>query len=240
MEKQIYLLSCTFVVQCEFSRNDITDFTAKVRANGGDFSISFWVRPSDETSLQGALFVPQITFYAQLTPPEHNLVLGVYNTHPGGELRLHSPCKSQDSSHMYESIYTSASDVDGWTRFTYIRKNATKHGNNGNTLIQNIKVKGQETTESFCLFNEDRIFSALEVNYPMYISPIQLYPEALRIEQAQLMYYNMMEDMSVRSGPLLPYRKPILIQHIEYAKRSALVTPPVLFQVISMLSVQAP
>ena len=160
------------------------------------------------------------------------MVLGVYKSHPNGELRLHSPCKAQDSSRMYETIYVGASSVDGWTRFTYIRKNATKHGSHKNTVLQNTNVKSQETQDAFCLFNEHKIFAALEVNVPMYISPIKLYPEALHIEQVQLMYYNMMEDMSVRSGSALPYRKPIRVEHVEYTKRSALVAPPIVFQAL--------
>jgi hypothetical protein len=221
---------------CEFRRNEITEFTADVRRNGGDFTIMFWVRPSNGDSFMsdGSRFLPHLAFYSSLFPPEHNIVLGAYKSHDGGALRVQSPCRTSEDSPMYESMYTSASSVSGWTRITYIRKNSSKHEDakyHENILLQNTGAKKQETREPMCLFNEETIFSALEVNYPMYISPIQLYPEAFAVEHVQRMYYAMTEDMAVRSGPVVPYRKQIRVEHIEYTKRSALVAPPIIFQV---------
>ena len=40
----------------------------------------------------------------------------------------------------------------------------------------------------------------------------------------------MMEDMSARTGPERPLRKPARIKQIEFNKRSALLAPPILFQ----------
>jgi hypothetical protein len=221
---------------CELLRNETTEFTADVRRNGGDFTIMFWVRPLEGASFMndGSLFLPHLAFYSSLFPPEHNIVLGAYVSHDGGALRVHSPCRTSSDSSMYESMYTSASSVNGWTRITYIRQNSSKHEDakyHEHILLQNAGAKKQETREPMCLFNEETIFSALEVNYPMYISPIQLYPEALSVENVQRMYYAMKEDMAVRSGPVLPYRKKIKVEHVEYTKRSALVAPPIIFQV---------
>lgn len=221
---------------CEFLRTETTEFTADVRRNGGDFTIMFWVRPSDGDSFMtdGSLFLPHLAFYSSLFPPEHNIVLGAYKSSDGGALRVHSRCRTSGDSPMYESLYTSASSVDGWTRITYIRKNSSEHEDvkyHENILLQGASAKKQESREPVCLFNEETIFSALEVNYPMYISPIQLYPEALAVEHVQRMYYAMTEDMTVRSGPVVPYRKNIEVQHVEYTKRAALVAPPIIFQV---------
>ena len=221
---------------CEFSRTETTEFTSEVRKNGGDFTIMFWVRPAGKASFmnEGSLFLPHLTFYSSLFPPEHNIVLGAYRSHAAGALRVNSPCKTSSDSPMYESMYTSASSGEGWTRITYIRKNSSKHDDDGyhvNILLQNAGAKKQESREPMCLFNEETIFSALEVNYPTYISPIQLYPEAIAVEHAQRMYYATTEDMSVRSGPVVPYRQKIKVEHVEYTKRSALVAPPIIFQV---------
>jgi len=98
-------------------------------------------------------------------------------------------------------------------------------------VLADVGVQHREAKVPMCFFDARSMFSAMEINYPLYMSPIELYPEALCIEQAQQIYYNMMEDMAVRTGPELPLRKPARIEQIDYSKRTALVAPPVLFQV---------
>jgi len=217
--------------ECEFDGKELALFTEEVKKNGGDFSISFWYKPFDEQSLIGDRFLPHLAFYSTLFPPKHNLVLGVFDSNPNGELRVHSNCRRADSSQMFETLHTGAAAVDGWTRFTYVRKNATRHTTRSDTLMQNIKQQFQETKTPLCLFDEENMFSAIEINYPMYITPIELYPEALHVEDLQIMYYNVVEDMVARSGPVLPYREMINVEQLDYVKRSALVAPPIIFQV---------
>lgn len=50
---------------------------------------------------------------------------------------MHSACRGHDSQ-LYESTYTSAASLDGWTRFTYIRKNATKHAAKSEAVVTNV------------------------------------------------------------------------------------------------------
>jgi hypothetical protein len=96
--------------------------------------------------------------------------------------------------------------------------------------MANNTVMHTDSAWPLCFFNEHKLFSAIEFNYPMYMTPIELYPHALALDDLQRMYYKSVYDMAVRSGPIWPFRKLVEIEQVEYVKRSALVAPPIIFQ----------
>jgi hypothetical protein len=219
---------------CEFNGTEVRLFTQDVLRSGGDFTLSFWVKPIDEASMIDKQFVPQVAFYSRLFPPEHNFVLGAYSSDSDGEFRVHSRCAHQDSSKFFESIHVQRASDSGWSRYTYVRKNTSRTplGDDllSNTLMANNNAKLTDTAWPLCFFDEHQLFAAIEFNYPIYITPIELYPEALALDTLQMMYYNSANDVAVRSGPIWPFRKIVEIEQIEYVKRSALVAPPIIFQ----------
>ena len=52
-----------------------------------------------------------------------------------------------------------------------------------NTVVNNIGVNRQPAILPLCLYNASVLFNAIEVNYPLHLSPIQLFPLALSMEQ---------------------------------------------------------
>ena len=72
--------------ECGFEASQMRQFSEDVAKSGGDFSVSFWYRPVDETSLLGGRFLPHIAFYSSLFPPEHSMVLGAFKANPGRSL----------------------------------------------------------------------------------------------------------------------------------------------------------
>lgn len=73
---------------CGFDISQVQSFTRDVRANGGDFTIAFWVRAVGDTSMLGDTdrFYPHINFYSTLSPPQHQLHVGFW-VNPNGEAR---------------------------------------------------------------------------------------------------------------------------------------------------------
>jgi hypothetical protein len=74
---------------CSFEQEQIDKFTADMLQNGGDFTMAFWVKPTGALSMNEHpkapkdsngqnRFFPHITFYAQTSPPQHNLQWGLW------------------------------------------------------------------------------------------------------------------------------------------------------------------
>jgi len=219
---------------CTFDVSKVQDFTAASVANGGDFSLSFWYKPTDRE--QGDTYIPSIKFYSSLFPPELNLEVGGFSSNPRGEVRVHTSCYDPATNSAYESVQTSATAIDGeWTFFSYVRRNArVSNGNTtielSNTVVQNIGVTRQISDQQLCLFDSSALFNAIVVNKPVLMSPISLYPVALLPHQVQDRYYDSADDMRVRRGPVAPFRLPVSVSTKQYDHRSALVAPPMVFQ----------
>ena len=81
---------------CDFDIEQVRQFTKDVKANGGDFTIAFWVKPLGDVSQLGdtGRFFPHINFLSTLSPPQHNLHIG-YWVNPNGEVRINSKCPNR-------------------------------------------------------------------------------------------------------------------------------------------------
>eukprot|EP00961_Rhodomonas_salina_P295860 3935833-Rhodomonas_salina.5 len=79
--RRVNMTSCEELVasidpECAFDQKAVQDFTAAVQANGGDWTIAFWIRPTgDESKIQElGNFYPHVQFLGSISPPQHNLV----------------------------------------------------------------------------------------------------------------------------------------------------------------------
>ncbi|EKX46141.1 hypothetical protein GUITHDRAFT_108175 [Guillardia theta CCMP2712] len=93
---------------CGFEMKPVEEFTKKMLAEGGDFTISFWVRPVGTNSMLGdtGRFFPHLNFFSSLSPPQENLLFGLW-ANPNGEARINSKCYTNGSRDSYWNIEVS-------------------------------------------------------------------------------------------------------------------------------------
>ena len=67
---------------CAFDGNTTQRFADDVRANGGDYSIYFWVRPTENKDALDAngQFQPHLGFYQSLSPAFSTVHLGAVHS----------------------------------------------------------------------------------------------------------------------------------------------------------------
>jgi hypothetical protein len=85
---------------------------------------------------------------------------------------------------------------------------------------------------------------AIEVNYPMLISPIMLVPQALPKHALQSIFLETAHPIRVRSGPLRSQAEreannQIPVHKFDFRKRTVLMAPPVITQERSLKSAGA-
>ncbi|EKX42859.1 hypothetical protein GUITHDRAFT_140993 [Guillardia theta CCMP2712] len=90
---------------CGFDMKPVEEFTKKMLAEGGDFTISFWVRPVGTNSMLGdtGRFFPHINFFSSFSPPQESLLFGLW-ANPNGEARITSKCYGKGSRDPYWNI----------------------------------------------------------------------------------------------------------------------------------------
>jgi hypothetical protein len=57
-------------------------------------------------------------------------------------------------------------------------------------------------SKQICLFDEAALFTAIEFNFPMLISPIMMVPKAIGTGQLQALYLKNDPEMAIRIGPI--------------------------------------
>jgi len=80
------------------------------------------------------------------------------------------------------------------------------------------------------------MINALEINYPMLISPIMLIPEAIPFANVQQAYLQGRDKMFSRQGPRVSARlakeeTKIVVKKRDFAPQTVLIAPPIVFQV---------
>jgi len=182
---------------CGFDMEPVRNFTRDLKERGGDYTIAFWVKPVSMDSelthnVDGPTgrFFPHIKFLSQITPPTHHVSL-LYFVNPNGEFRFDSKCPSEKSRDIFWNIEVNKASNDGWTFFSASVQNVSRGSDglvDGNTFT-NTGVNS-ETADSFftCLYDESAFFRAIEVNYPMLITPIMMIPKYLPIATLQTEY----------------------------------------------------
>ena len=98
----------------------------------------------------------------------------------------------------------------------------------------NLRMHEEESYWAQCLFNNTHFFSAMEINYPMLISPIMLIPRALSISEMHKLYYRDSRRIQKRSGPYASLankeKANIPVTKITFPKTSVLMAPPIILQ----------
>ena len=124
-----------------------------------------------------------------------------------------------------------------WTFISVIRKNSSS-----DTYLRtasNLEKHSKPTDLApggLCLFDPESMINALEINYPMLISPIMLIPEAIPFANVQQTYLQGRAQMVSRQGPRLSARfakedSKIVVKKRDFTPRTVLIAPPIVFQV---------
>ena len=79
-------LAASIDTSCSFDSEPVRNFTRDVVANGGDYTIGFWVRPLDANSImdEKGTFVPHVDFMNSVSPPQLRFSTGVWNNWKDG------------------------------------------------------------------------------------------------------------------------------------------------------------
>ena len=218
-------------VKCSFKAEEVERFTVAVLANGGDYTIAFWMKPTEATSLHEGKFYPQAHFMNTISPPQHNLAVGKYNSYSDGETRINTACfTGYGSVNYFSNNKLSASSIDGWTFVAFRMKNSSMPMKTSASVNA---LKSSEVSSNFaqCFYNSSSMFQMIEFNYPVLVSPILMVPEYLAFASIQAMYYELVEDLKIRTGPLNSDDDPrILLSKRDYTPRTALMAAPIAFQ----------
>ena len=173
--------------QCSFSHEQIQKFTAASSANGGDFTVAMWVRPvnipSSASKHTDGNFYPSLQFMSSMSPPQHNLAFGKW-LNAKGEARLYSSCSTNAENQNYlTNVELRRSSNDDWTFLAISRRSSTSPRS---TFTQtNLDRFEEDDLYDLCLWDSTVFFRALEMNYPMTMSPLMLIPEALDAQDLQ-------------------------------------------------------
>jgi len=139
-----------------------------------------------------------------------------------------------------------ASSNSEWTFLAISFRNVTSAARpqQETTVFTNLGTNRELLAAPTCLYDDVSFFNAIEVNYPMLISPIMMVPEALPASTLQQEYLENVEEMSIRQGPTvensvrMSTRVPVTKR--EFGPRSTLMAPPVIFQTRSQPTAQCP
>jgi hypothetical protein len=215
---------------CSFDPEPVTKFTAAVKASGGDFTIGLWMRPVGAKSLEKGKFNPSLVFHASMFPPTHQFLLGGFGDNPQGAVHVHSACDR--AIHDVEKIGLSHASSKEWTFVAWTYRNSTRPLQMTTVTNLNHNVKEFQSGDPLCLFNESAIFNAIEVNYPMLVSPILMVPRVMSLGELQRHYYSSVKSMLLRRGPLKTNRgqPTVPVTRSDFSKKSSLVAPPMIFQ----------
>jgi hypothetical protein len=131
----------------------------------------------------------------------------------------------------------SPASTSEWTFISVVRKNSSS-----NTYLRtasNLEKHSKPTDLApggLCLFDPESMINALEINYPMLISPIMLIPEAIPFANVQQAYLQGRAKMVSREGPRVSARlakenTKIVVKKRDFSPKTVLIAPPIVFQV---------
>ena len=230
---------------CSFNAIEVEKFTRAVISNGGDFTISFWVKPIETSSLKSEQFIPQALFVSTISPPRQNLGVGKYQTNANGEFRVNSGCfDPMNSAGKYRGQYFANSRLgavsqDSWTLVTYRFRNSSAPIERA-AFINGIETSNSSDSFPFCFYNSSSMFQMIEFNYPMLVSPMMLVPSALSSARIQHIYYSQVHDLNTRTGPIRAADPTIKLVKKKFSPRSILMTAPVVVQTRALSSSNCP
>ena len=229
-------LEASIEEHCSFNIDSVRTFTSKMRKNGGDFTISFWVKPVGVLSNMGTSgsFFPHINFLSTISPPQHNLLFGMW-VNPNGESRLHSKCRPASARDSYFNIEIEKASDSEWTFFAITYRNISSMQDTFEGATFTDLGKNSELAQfPICLFDESALFSAIEINYPVLISPIMMLPRALPAAKVNEEYLKRVQEMAIRTGPVTGnderVKTTIPVEKQDFDPISTLMASPIIFQ----------
>ena len=237
---------------CSFDSEPVASFTSDAIANGGDFTITFWVRPlrlPDPTSSMhtDGKFHPSIHFMASLSPPVPVMGLGLW-ANPDGEVRMYSTCPTaHPDGSLYKNIEIFAPTSDDWTFIAITRVNST-WPQTTYKVFTNLGKFEEQSNSATCLADESQMFKAIEVNYPMLVTPVMMVPEALSDSDVQTIFLRGATPLRVRDGPLESHSldptalalDSLPVYKLDFSERSVLMAPPLIIQERHAQSAECP
>ena len=126
-----------------------------------------------------------------------------------------------------------ASEID-WTFFAISIQNLTSLSPTKVTVFTNLAKNSELSDFPICFYDVEALFSSIEVNYPMLISPLSIFPAALSDANVQGLFYKLINDMPMRTGPRVQQRERVKqmvpLEKRDYVPKSALVAAPIIFQ----------
>jgi hypothetical protein len=217
--------------KCAFKAAEVEEFTREVLANGGDYSIAFWMKPTEVSSLHKGHFFPQAHFMSTISPPQHNFAVGKYNTFADGETRINTACfDGYGQWNYFSNNKLSPSSTEGWTFVTFRMRNSSMPKESA-AFINALKSSHDHNNFAQCLYNSSSMFQMIEFNYPVLVSPIMMVPKDLPTAHIQAVYYNLAGDMKIRTGPLKAAADSrIVLNKRDYTPLSTLMAAPIAFQ----------
>ena len=173
------------------------------------------------------MFYPQLTLLGSLFPPSAPVTIGKYKDLELAQIQSRSPCTPSRLQYSVETFPQLSADKWNFIAISvktqYVNAARTipcpeiSEGANSphpfSTLtITNTRLSRDSTTACFpfCLFNESGpLFSALEVNQPMLMSPMILVPRYRPPKELQEGYLLNFDAMSLRRGVCIPRMSPL-------------------------------
>jgi len=225
---------------CNFDITEVEKFTTDLKANGGDFTLGFWFKSLGDQSLSSdGRFLLSVHFLSTISPPFSNVMFAPMVSGSKGEVRTRSRCTGAWEPGLVhsEEIEMSLPSQDGEWTFVAITKNnkGAAQGKAEATVATNAaKQTESQGRWNMCLGDEKALFSAIEVNYPILMSPIMMIPQHLPFGMLQDIYYQQAGEMGIRAGPLVAsgerQQTKIAIDKVDYVRKSALMATPIIFQ----------
>jgi len=94
---------------------------------------------------------------------------------PNGEARINTACLNTGNKATNWNVEMKAASNDEWTFIAIAHRNKTSAGSPQHTVVYtNLGVNEEYLTAPTCLYDPASFFNAIEVNYPVLISPITM------------------------------------------------------------------
>ena len=100
-----------------------------------------------------------------MSPPQHNVALGLWGSNHYGEARLDSAC-DEGTNNVYDNVPHPELSKEGWSFMSISRSNTTGRIEVGVNLVKTFEG-GQFNNGGLCLFDPAALFTAIEISYPM-------------------------------------------------------------------------
>jgi len=100
--------------------------------------------------------------------------------------------------------------------------------------VTNTGVNAESASFPFCLFDDTAFFRAIEVNFPLLLSPVMMLPRAVPVTRLQEEYLSKRAAMQMRKGPKISNQQrvheQIPVDKKDFTPRSTLLAAPIIFQ----------